>query len=405
MRMRQVVLAGVVLAALAAAAAAEDASAPPANEKPAGVTQGPPGVPPAAPSRSPLGLFCLTGDAEFNFTAQRRSRGVFEGAAGPLLLWQPAERLLVELGLDLSLANNPQTGKADKSATPVHANISYIVNDRLVVGGGLFDVPFGAFRTHFDSSWINRLPDAPLPFGDGGIAPDTGVGVFAMGAFPAGDQRFTYNLWLVNGPTVITDDPDAAGSLDFENFHNFEYTSKSNCLRDFGGRVAWIPVPAFEIGYSIQYGRVNPRGFEGLHALLQGVDISFVKEFDEIKGTVRAQAEWIWSNVQDATYDPTGALKFGPLRFSNERNGGFALLSYRPTKCGNNVLRNTEFVIRYDRLGIPEEAPGGGNEERWTEGVDYWIAPSVVVKVAYEWDRKQGSPDGHALLFQFAVGF
>jgi hypothetical protein len=407
MKTRQVLLGWMVLFSLAAALLGEDAPATPAApaaEKPPGEAP-PPGGPPAKPPQAPLGLFLLTGDADFTFTAQRGSRSVFEGAVGPLLLWQPCDRLLLELGLDLSLANNPETGGTDKSGTVALANLSYIVNDRLTVGGGIFEVPFAAFHSHFDASWINRLPDEPLPYGERGIAPDQGIGFFALGAFPIADSRLTYNLWWTVSPALLVDDPDAAGSIDFGNFHNFKYTNRSGGLRTAGGRFAYIVCPAVEVGYSIQASEMNPEHFKHVDALLQAVDVNFVKEFDEIKGTVRAQAEGLWSNVHRATYDPTGALGFGPLRFDNERSGGFGLVSYRPTKCGNAFLKNTEFVIRYDWLRIPEEAPGGGGEERWTPGVDYWITPSCVIKVAYEWDRLHGAPDAHVLLFQFAVGF
>jgi hypothetical protein len=52
------------------------------------------------------------------------------------------------------------------------------------------------------------------------------------------------------------------------------------------------------------------------------------------------------------------------------------------------------------------KTPVGFDEHRWTFGLDYWITPSTVAKIAYELDRQNGTGhNGDAFMMQFAVGF
>ena len=201
----------------------------------------------------------------------------------------------------------------------------------------------------------------------------------------------------MNGPALITEDPASAGSLNFDNFNDL------NNNKALGFRVGYLPVPQLEIGYSFEFSRPSPDGFETVHSQLHGVDLNYVAEIESIRGQLTARAAWVWSLLGEATYDPTGCLGFGPLRFENDRNGGYAELAYRPTKVAERVLQNFEFVLRYDRLDIPSAAPGGGTREQWTPGIDYWITPRTVLKVAYTFAHGEGAED--VLALQFATGF
>jgi hypothetical protein len=50
-------------------------------------------------------------------------------------------------------------------------------------------------------------------------------------------------------------------------------------------------------------------------------------------------------------------------------------------------------------------APGGGAEQRWTPCILYWITPTTVAKVAYEFDNREDGSGQDAFLFQLATGF
>ena len=340
----------------------------------------------------------IAGDAAVGFVTQRKTNSTFFAGVSPLFLWEPTDRLLFEAAFDVGI-NTDADSNSSTSFDLTIANASYLVNDYLAVGGGLFVVPFGVYHNHFDPPWINKFLDDPLAFGDGGISPSSEVGIFARGAVPVLSQsKLTYDVYLTNGPQLITKDPDAAGSLNFDDFTDL------NNNKAAGGRVGFLPTPNIELGYSLQFSEPNPTKFRDVHAILQAADINWRQEVREIEGMLDFRAEWVWSNVQRATYDPTGALGFGPITFHNYRSGGYVQLCYRPTLVPNKFIRNFELVTRFDALTTPLSAPGGEHERRYTFGVDYWLTPSAVLKVAYEVDEKKKGPGQNALLVQFGIG-
>jgi len=343
--------------------------------------------------------FVILGDAAVGFVSQRGSNSTFFAGVSPLILWEPTDRLLFEAALDIGINTDPDSNSSTSVDLTI-ANASFIVNDYLIVGGGLFVVPFGQYHNHFDPPWINKLPDDPLAFGDRAIGPGSEVGIFARGAAPVlGTSKLVYDLYLTNGPQLITKDPAAAGSLNFDDFTDL------NDSKAVGGRIGFLPIPQLEMGYSFQYAETAPSGFgQKVDALLQAVDANWKQDIRPIGGTMQVTAEWIWSSVDRTTYDAHGALGFGPLSFSNYRQGGYVTVAYRPSLAENKIIRNLEFVVRYDTVRIPIRAPGGGNEQRVAFGVDYWLTPSAVLKVAYEIDDNKAGPDANAFFVQFGIG-
>ena len=343
--------------------------------------------------------FFIAGDAFVGFSAQRRNNSTFSAGMAPLLLWKPTSKLFFESSFDLGLNTDPDT-TSSTSINLTIADVAILVNDWLTVGGGVFVTPFGVYHNHFDPPWINKFVDDPLPFADGGIAPGSSLGLFARGAQLIGNSKIVYDAYVINGPNLITADKTAAGSLAFNNW------SDLNNDKAVGGRLGFIPIPNMELGYSVMAGSVQPSGFRSTHALLQAVDLNFRPDVEALAGTFDFRTEWVWSNVERATYDPTRRLGFGPLNFSNYRNGGYVQLCYRPTHVTNEFIRSFELCARWDFLRTPVAAPGGGTEQRYTIGVDYWLNPQAVLKLDYEFDRRSSSlgPAQNALLFQLGLG-
>lgn len=345
----------------------------------------------------------IAGDAAVGFINQVRTNSSFNANVSPLLLWEPSDRLLFEAAFSLGVGTDT-TGASSTNVSLGIADASVIVNDWLMVGGGLFVVPFGQYHNHFDPPWINPLPDDPLAFSGGGIAPVSEVGIFARGAFPLRalpapfDSKLTYDVYLANGPGLITNDPAAAGNLNFS-----DYTDLNNG-KAVGGRLGFLPFPNVEMGYSVEYAQTAPSGFGHVYALLQAADFNWVQEIRPLGGTFRTHAEWVWSDVGNATFDPKGVAGFGPISFGNWRQGGYAQVSYRPTLAKNQFLRNLEFVARYDALRSPLKSPGGQFEQRYEFGVDYWLTPACVLKVAYEIDNKKLGPNQDAFQMQLGIG-
>jgi hypothetical protein len=340
--------------------------------------------------------FLIAGDASIGFTSQHRNNSSFFAGIAPLVLFKPTDRLLIEAAVDIGL-NTDQSANSSTSVDLTIADASYLVTDWLAVGGGLFVTPFGVYHNHFDPPWINKFPDDPLAF-SGSLAPGSSVGLFARGAFPVYSTKVTYDVYVTNGPNLITNDPAAAGTLNFDNF------SDLNNNKAVGGRLGFLPVPNMELGYSLYTGEAQPSGSPRVRALLQAFDVNWRPEVAAIAGTLDFRAEWVFSDVSRTTFDANHALGFGPLNFSNYRDGGYVQLAYRPTHVHNPVLRNFELAARWDFLKTPTAAPGGNSEQRYTIGLDYWLNPQTVLKGAYEWDRTQIGPGQNGFFIQLGIG-
>lgn len=337
--------------------------------------------------------FIVTGFGYAMFEDHRGSVSTFSAGVNPLILWKIGDRLIFETEFEVQLNSKEDGGGTDFGMEI--ANLSYLVNDNLIIGGGLFKTPLGIFNERLESKWVNKLPDRPLPYDDAvGIAQEASVGIFAKGAFRTGAGDLNYAVYVSNGPSLNTDG-DNPGSLDFEN--NID----ENDSKAVGGRIGWIPLPYLELGYSIQWAKVNPSGFENVHALTQAVDLSYVRTYPQIKGQIDFRAEWVLANIDNATYVVDGNAS----RFNNDRNAGYLQIAYRPTQVEGKFLKNLEFIFRYDRLNVSKSAPNGGYEQRYTFGIDYWLNPSTVVKIAYECDHKQVGDSSDAFFIQGAMGF
>jgi len=365
----------------------------------------------------------IAGDFTAGFTSQRGHNSTFGAGSGagsgvdfaPLILWEINKQLLFEGAVDFNSADGASLGLA---------NLTYSLNDYVNVGGGLFTVPFGQYHSHFDPPWINKLPDDPLVFGSRALVPSTQVGAYVSGAVPIQSAKFVYNAYVINGPGLVTNSASNAGDLDFGSTTSGFDNNNSKMV---GGRLGFLPIPELEIGYSLMCGDVGPNGKDGfdsgpthVHAFLQAIDANYTKAIEQIGGTFSARAEWVWSHVEQATYqgpidtNPTsptfGTPTFGPESFNNDRSGGYLTLAYRPTMASIKALRNVEFVGRYDRIDVSNDAPsaqaaGGGHEQRCTLGIDYWLDPRVVIKTAYEFDFLNPGPAANAFMVQLGVGF
>jgi hypothetical protein len=358
-------------------------------------------------SESSTTSLLIAGNATLGYIDRKSADSTFTAVFRPLVLWKLSDRLLFESKLELTL---PETGDA-ATVSLESANLTYLVNDYLTIGGGKFFSLFGLFNDRF---YPGKLADVPLIYArPDGLAPHTQLGAFARGAIPLnadvgatlglppekrGQGELNYAAWISNGPLLRTADETRAGALDFTNFRD------SNGAKDFGGRVGFLPFPALEVGASILYcPDVTPHGFDNESALLYGLDLHYFDYIEAIKGTLDLRAEYVWSDVGDATFDPSGSAGFGPVSFNNFRHGGYVEAGYRPTRSKLELLRDFEFVGRYDRL--EESGPARGDRDRLTLGVLYWINATTHLRVGYMFDNPDRGTDQSGLFIQASVGF
>jgi hypothetical protein len=348
-------------------------------------------------ARAGFNRVLLAGDASPTFTNQTGSPSTFEAGMGLMLLMRLGERLLFEGAFDVGLEND-DLGNGQTSFDLAHANLSYLVSDYVTFRAGLFLVPFGVYHNHFDPSWIDPFPDAPLAMDDGGIVPEGVVGVEIDTSVPIGRIELHGHLYVVNGPRLVTGDSSAAGTLAFDNFQD------DKNRKTVGGRLALRPAEGLELGYSVMYGRVGTGAFSGVGALLQGVDAEYRADIGRLRGRIDLRSEIALSRVDRAEYGPTASPAFGPVSFENRRDGGYVQAGFRPWMIERRFIRNVEGVVRYDWLRAPLDAPGGDREERLIAGLDYWFRPTLVLKAAYEFDEKKLEEDADTFFLQMGIG-
>jgi hypothetical protein len=337
--------------------------------------------------------FLVAGYGTGTFSAKSGEDPFFDATFNAFLLWKLTDRLFFEGEVEFEFEDGNTTTNLEI------AQASYLLNDYMTIGVGRFLNPMDYFVERQHMGWLNKFPDKPFAVYDG-LLPESDLGAQVRGVFPVGPTKLEYAAFVANAPDLITsfDDPSAVGTLDFGN------TANHGGHFAVGGHVGFIPFPELEVGYGIRRSMVGPRD-HAVESILQSVDFNYVRDSTLLKGLINVRAQWVWSHIGKFVYDADGSQGFGPFEFNNNRNGGYAQLSYRPTKVDNDFIKNFEPVVRYDRFN-QLHTPVGFDEQRWSFGLDYWITPSTVVKVAYEFDNKNhGARNQDAFLLQFATGF
>src|SRR6266567_2104665 len=337
--------------------------------------------------------FLLAGYGTAGFTARSGEDPFFDAAFNALFLFKLTDRLFFEGEMELEFENEETTINLEV------AQASYLLNDYMTIGVGRFLNPMDFFVERQHMNWVNKLPDKPLAVYDG-LFPESELGGQLRGVIPIGPTKLEYVGFVANAPGLITgpDDFSELGMLDFDNDAN---TGGHVAV---GGHIGFIPIPQLEIGYGIQRSKVGPRD-HAVENILQSADFNFVTDSPRLKGLLNFRAQWGWSHVGHFVFDPDGRQGFGPFTFNDNRNGGYVEIAYRPTHIDNDYIKNLEGVFRYDRLN-ELHTPVGFDEQRWTLGLNYWVTPSAVVKLAYEFDDKNGGArDQDAFMIQAAVGF
>jgi hypothetical protein len=337
--------------------------------------------------------FLLAGYGTAGFTSRSGEDPFFDAAFNGIFLWKLTDRLLFEGELEFEFEDGNTTTNLEI------AQASYLLNDYMTIGVGRFLNPTDFFVERQHMNWVNKLPDKPLAVYDG-LLPESELGAQLRGVIPLGPTKLEYVGLVANAPDLITapDDFSQLGML------GFDPTANLGGHVAVGGHVGFIPIPELEIGYGIQRSKVGPRD-RAVEAILQSVDLSYVRDSIFLKGLINFRAQWVWSHVGHFVYDPDSEQGFGPFEFNNNRNGGYVQLAYRPTKIDNDIVKNFEPVVRYDRLN-QLHTPIGFDEQRLTLGLNYWLTPSAVIKAAYEFDDKTGAARNQdAVMMQMAVGF
>lgn len=373
------------------------------------VAQPPPAAPASNPSSDELkklqeavkelkpgaSNFLVSGYAFAEFRDEENADSTFRAQLNPILLWN-YDRLFFEGELELELEDN------DTELGLEYAQIAYFLHDYATFGMGKILVPFNIFGERLHPAWINKLATAPPANQHGGIAPMADIGAQLRGGFPLGDRvRANYAVYGSNGPRLVTSGPHA-GELRFENVDD------NNANKAIGGRLSLVLLSGLEVGGSFMWtDDVADDDFgQTVGARIWGGDLTFVKELEAIRGRIDLRSEFVANDIDRATYvmDPD----MPPFRYDNEKWGVYAQIAYRPTLFEVPIVRDIEAVYRYAFLDWPRGTPNPEGAD-WTQhafGLNYWIAPSAVLKTTYELNHKEGEAEQNNLfVFQLAWGF
>jgi hypothetical protein len=309
------------------------------------------------------------------------------GAFNPLFIYRQSDKLLFEAELETAFEND------EFEVALEYANISYLLSKTITLRLGKIIVPFGIFTDRLHPAWINKFPSTPLGFGHDGVLPTTDLGIEIRGGAYAGNLKYNYSFYLVNGPQLNSGEEheDDMGKLEYGK------ASDNNFNKSIGTRIGILPFvnSSLEIGLSAMFGKVGEREnseFEDVGSQLYSLDLTYVKNLDFLRSVVDIKAQGSWVNIDNAVYvspeDPDEIFEF-----ENNSTTYFAQLSLRPAFVDVKVIENMEFATRYSKLTTPEGAPWETDENRWDFSLNYWLDWRTVLKVTYQ--KQSGGGEGH----------
>ncbi len=302
------------------------------------------------------------------------------GSFNPIFLWRQSDRLLFEGELGVAFDEGEVTFDLE------YANVAYKLTNRITARIGQFLLPFGIFVPNLHPAWINRLPTAPLGFDHHNpVGPTVDFGFELRGAFPLGEGRLTYAVYVTNGPALVAgeDNPAEAGRLIFSQVED------NNSNKAIGGRISVLPFSnlSLEIGLSGQYARVGTDGseYEKVAARMYSVDVNLIRTLPALQSVLNIKGQYNNVQVDRATYTFT-ASGVGPptsLTFDNTSWAYFLQASLQPSFVPHALLRHLELVGRVSEMELAPEAPWGTRQREYAIGLNYWIDWRTVVKFSY----------------------
>ncbi len=224
-------------------------------------------VAPQVQEKIPQNHFAILGNAEMKYFSDKDAKQFTGVSFKPIFLWKISDKLFVEAEPEF------ETGGGSLDIGLEYVNMVYIVNKYLIVHGGRFLPKFGSYRGRMGEAFVNRFVTDPVGFGDGGIGAMNEVGVGGQGGFEVGVGKVNYDLYLSEGPQLLTDTANA-GQFEYE-----AYTGNNNG-KAVGGRFGILPFSnsSLEVGYSFQkksHTGMAGTPYENNSILMQAVDLNF----------------------------------------------------------------------------------------------------------------------------------
>ncbi len=287
----------------------------------------------------------------------------------------------------------------ETSTSLEYAQIDLFLNDWATLVVGKFLSPIGQFQQSLHPAWVNKLPDRPAGFVEGGGGePLSEVGVQVRGAFPIGNMTADYAVYAGNGPQLGDEGLALEGN-----------SRDNNNNKSVGGRFGLRPMDHLNLGISAMHSDVASNaemampGMFGSSAShdLYDFDFSYTPPNVDIRGEyIHGRLKPVWfddESGEEPSLLPTSTWKSWYLQAAYR----FAGITSDPT------LGKFEVVSRLSQ----SEVTGGTmdwqmlNEKRVSVGLNYWWSPTLVSKLAYEHKNFQYEPTDNLLRMQMVFGF
>lgn len=347
--------------------------------------------------KSALSNLVVAGNAQADYNYNNDENGFGNVAFKPIFLWTLSDRLFIESELEVA---------TDEGAVEVvleYANMVYFLNDNFALHFGRFLPKFGSYRGKYMEGFLNKLPNDPVGFGDGGIGPMTETGFGVQGGANIGNARINYDFYVSNGPHLLSGSPDApeeAGQFDYEAY------IENNKNKAIGGRLGILPFSdaSLELGLSFQH--ANKTGdagtnLEGVKVDMYAVDLNYIHTIEAINSVVRLMGEWKKLDAGNAAYQDF-VNGTGTYTFNNSSTAYYGQLSIRPSGASSEFINKLELAGRYSEFNTPTDALwGGGLKKQTAVGLDYWLGWNKVLKLSYV--SQTDEPD--MLTAQLVYGF
>lgn len=361
---------------------------------------------PLAAQESPLADFVLTGYGTASYDAGLDDfESGFTASVSPVLLYRMGDDLLFESELEFEVEG------AGTNLVLEYAQVDYLGFERFQVSVGKFLLPFGVFGERLHPSWINKLPTMPLLYGhahggqaSGALLPVlSDIGLMGRYNLPLGGLNLDLSLFVTQGPMMVEE-----GGLEPDD-HSHARTAGVAAAPGHEAEADPLPtafaIPEVAFGVSfpdnnknkmlgLRAGLVSGPGFEvyvsGFHAMYDPDDyldltgLSASLEYRRGSGELRAEGA-----VLRQEFDDGGVFR------SVSTPGYYVQYAYR--------LGKLEPVVRWSQLlaGEVDEVTANPERNELSLGLEYWVGPSVPIKLAYALN----SDAEDRLILQWAFGF
>lgn len=350
--------------------------------------------------RAPDTRLFMSGYGSATYSDEENSPSSFDTRFNPIFHYRLLDKLHANAEFEVTLEDdNVEFGLE-------FGTIDYIVNDWLILTGGKFFLPFNVFGEKLHPDWVNKMASFPPIYGGHGgglgfLPLLNDVGVKASGGTKLWDEssKVNYALYVSNGMTNPMDEhaeEDEHGDEHAEASSSelLEFSTSNfpddNDNKAVGGRVGFLPVPNVELGVSYMNSELRRTDeFPGADLDFWGSDFWWQWRGLELRG------EWaqISRDVSGEDADEWGYWAQVAYRLNHQ---------FPETSGWRGFLGRLEPVVRFgERRGL--KATEG---EQLALGLNYWLFPSVPLKLTYELNEESFEESvGNRFFAQFAYGF